>query len=384
MILQDAWVTRHGTQALCAALGLSGYRALFVGGCVRNALLGAPVVDIDLATDALPAKVVEIAEAAGFRVIPTGIDHGTVTVIAQGVHHEVTTFRRDVETDGRRALVAFSTDIAEDAARRDFTMNALYAEPSGKVIDPLGGINDLRARRVRFVGDPERRIREDYLRILRFFRFHAAHGDPSQGLDAEGLAACAALADGIDGLSRERIGAEMRKLLGAGDPAPAVAAMALCGVLAHVLPGGDARPLAVLVHLEQDFHPRWQRRLAILGDDIAGLRLSRAEEAEISRIRDEIGTMTAPVALGWTLGEVPAQDVLLCRAALLETPLPANWQAEVQRGAGSVFPVSASDLMPQMFGPALGTTLRILQAAWLASGLTMGKTALLQIAQNGG
>ena len=118
MILQDAWVTRHGTQALCAALGLSGYRALFVGGCVRNALLGAPVVDIDLATDALPAKVVEIAEAAGFRVIPTGIDHGTVTVIAQGVHHEVTTFRRDVETDGRRAVVAFSTDLSEDGDRR--------------------------------------------------------------------------------------------------------------------------------------------------------------------------------------------------------------------------------------------------------------------------
>ena len=384
MILQDAWVTNHGTQALCAVLGVSGYRALFVGGCVRNALLGAPVTDIDLATDATPAQVVQIAEAAGFKVIPTGLDHGTVTVIALGVHHEVTTFRRDLETDGRHAVVAFSTDIAEDAARRDFTMNALYAEPSGKVIDPLGGIDDLRARRVRFVGDPQQRIREDYLRILRFFRFHAVHGDPSQGLDAEGLAACAALADGLDGLSRERIGAELRKLLGADDPAPAVAAMAQCGVLAHVLPGADARPLAVLVHLEQGLHPRWQRRLALLGGEIAGLRLSRAEEAEISRIRDDIGTMTAHAALGWTLGEVPAQDVLLCRAALLEMPLPPDWQAEVQRGAGSVFPVSASDLMPQLSGPALGATLKILQAAWLASGLTLGKAALLQIAQNGG
>jgi poly(A) polymerase len=255
MRLQDAWVKQPGTQALCAVLGLSGYQALFVGGCVRNALLGAPVTDIDIATDALPETVSEIAETAGFRVIPTGIDHGTVTVIASGIHHEVTTFRRDVETDGRHAVVAFTTDIAEDAARRDFTMNALYAEPSGQVIDPLGGINDLRARRVRFVGDARRRIAEDYLRILRFFRFHAVYGDPTHGVDAEGLAACAELAVGIATLSGERIGAEMRKLLGAPNPAPAVAAMAASGVLAQVLPGADIRALAPLVHLEGDVPP---------------------------------------------------------------------------------------------------------------------------------
>lgn len=384
MILQDAWVTRHGTQALCAVLGLSGYRALFVGGCVRNALLGAPVADIDIATDALPETVSDIAQSAGFRVIPTGIDHGTVTVIAQGVHHEVTTFRRDIETDGRHALVAYSTDIAEDAARRDFTMNALYAEPSGLVIDPLGGIDDLRARRVRFVGDPHRRIAEDYLRILRFFRFHAVYGDASGGLDAEGLAACAERAEGIDRLSRERIGSEMRKLLAARDPAPAISAMVQAGVLARVLPGAHARALAVLVHLEQDLPSRWQRRLALLGGDISGLRLSRAEDSEIGRIRDDIGNLTTPAALGWTLGEIPAQDVLLCRAALLETPLPQGWLAQVQHGAGSVFPVAAHDLMPDMFGPALGTTLKALQARWLDSDLTLTKTALLQIAQNGG
>ena len=220
MILQDDWVSNHGTQALCAALGLSGYSALFVGGCVRNALLGVPVSDIYIATDARPEKVSDIAEQAGFKVFPTGIDHGTVTVIAAGLHHEVTTFRRDVQTDGRRAVVAFSTDIAEDAARRDFTMNALYALPSGEVVDPLGGMADLQARLVRFVGDPHQRIREDYLRILRFFRFHAVYGDPSAGIDAEGLAACAELADGIADLSRERIGAEICKLLAAPNPAP--------------------------------------------------------------------------------------------------------------------------------------------------------------------
>jgi poly(A) polymerase len=377
MILQNAWVKHHGTQALCTALGLSGHTAYFVGGCVRNALLGVPVTDIDIATDAPPKTVSDIAESAGFKVIPTGIDHGTVTVIAGSVHHEVTTFRRDVETDGRRATVAFSTDIAEDAARRDFTMNALYALPSGEVVDPLGGIEDLRARRVRFVGDAHQRIREDYLRILRFFRFHAVYGDPSQGIDAEGLAACAELSDGIANLSRERIGTEVRKLLAAANPAPAVAAMAQSGVLVQVLPGADARALAPLAHLEGDLPPRWQRRLAVLGGSTEALRLSRQEEAELAKIRDDIGSTLGAAALGWTLGEFPAQDVILCRAALFETSLAVNWHSEIQRGAQAVCPVSAADLMPALQGPALGQRLKTLQDRWLASNLTLGKSALL-------
>ena len=379
MKLQGDWINHHGTQALCAALGVSGYQALFVGGCVRNALLGAPVRDIDIATDARPETVTIIAEQAGFKVIPTGIDHGTVTVIAGGLHHEVTTFRRDTETDGRHATVAFSDDIATDAARRDFTMNALYAEPSGLVIDPIGGMADLRARRVRFVGDPSQRIREDYLRILRFFRFHAVHGDPTLGLDAEGLAACAELADGIDTLSRERIGAEMRKLLAAANPAPAVSAMAVSGVLTRVMPGADAKPLAPLVHLEDDLPPRWQRRLAVIGGVTAGdnLRLSRQENAELGHIRDEIGSTLTPAALGWTMGEIPAMDVLLCRAALLSTTLPQDWHAEVQRGAQSHFPVTAQDLMPALQGPALGARLQSLQARWLASDLHLTQDDLL-------
>ena len=378
MILQDAWVTHHGTQALCAALGLSGHSAYFVGGCVRNALLGVPVSDIDIATDAAPQIVSDIAASAGFKVIPTGFDHGTVTVIAGGRHHEVTTFRRDVETDGRRAVVAFTSDITEDAARRDFTMNALYALPSGEVVDPLGGIIDLRARRVRFVGDPHQRIREDYLRILRFFRFHAQHGDPAQGIDPDGLAACAELADGIAGLSRERIGAEMRKLLAAPNPAPALAAMAQSGVLPHVLPGADPRALAPLVHLEDDLPPRWQRRLAALGGSVEALRLSRVEESDLGKIRDEIGSARSPAALGWSLGEALAQDVILCRAALLESPLPSNWHGEVTRGTQTQFPVVAADLMPALQGLALGQRLKSLQAAWLASDLRLDRTALLQ------
>ncbi len=283
------WLDEAPARAVTGALGASGHVVLYVGGCVRNALLGRAVADIDLATDAEPEAVMALAEAAGLRAIPTGIEHGTVTVLADGRPFEVTTFRRDVETFGRRAVVAFTSDIAEDAARRDFTMNALYARPDGAVVDPLGGLADLRAGRVRFVGEPSERIAEDYLRILRFFRIHAWYGDAEGGLDAEGLAACAAAVEGLGLISRERVGAEMAKLLAAPDPAPAVAAMAASGILGAVLPGADARALAPLVHAEAaaGVAPRWQRRLGAMGwqeDWADALRLSRSDARTLATI----------------------------------------------------------------------------------------------------
>ncbi|HUF57410.1 MAG TPA: hypothetical protein VMM55_12700 [Thermohalobaculum sp.] len=216
MRIEAEWLARPGLRAVLDALG-SG--ALIVGGAVRNTLLGLDPGDVDLATPLPPDEVVRRLEAAGLRAVPTGIEHGTVTAVAMGEPHEITTFRADVETFGRHARVAFSQSLEEDAKRRDFTMNALYARPDGTVLDPLrSGLADLRAHRVRFIGDAHARIREDFLRILRFFRFSAIYGD---GLDPQGLAAAEALADGIEGLARERIGAEMRRLLAAADPAPA-------------------------------------------------------------------------------------------------------------------------------------------------------------------
>jgi poly(A) polymerase len=365
------WLTHPGTQKLGTALEAAGHKALFVGGCVRNAVLGEPVADIDITTDATPEVVSDIARNAGFKVVPTGIDHGTVTVIVDSVPHEVTTFRRDVETDGRRAVVAYSTRIEEDAQRRDLTMNALYADLSGNVIDPLGGLADTLARRVRFVGDAETRIREDYLRILRFFRFHAVYGNLDGGLDPEGLAACAALSDGLETISKERIGAEMRKLLSARDPAPTVAAMASSGILAKVLPGADHRALAPLVHLEADHDPRWERRLALLGGEAVedALRLSRAEARDLAGLRDAIGGIDSRAALGWRLGATLAADATIARAALLGNP---------RRGAAATFPINAADLMPTLQGDALGVRLKQLQAKWLASDLTLTREELLK------
>lgn len=379
MKITGDWLTAAGVQAVLGALRGAGHQALCVGGCVRNAVLGAPVADMDVATDAWPETVTDIAEKAGFRVIPTGIDHGTVTVLAMGVSVEVTTFRRDVATDGRHAVVAFSRDITDDAARRDFTMNALYVQADGTVIDPLGGLPDLLARRVRFVGDADQRIREDYLRILRFFRFYAHYANPADGIDAEGLAACAAHLDGLAALSRERVGAELRKLLAAPDPGPAVAAMAQSGVLGAALPGTDARSLPILLHLEGDLPPRWQRRLAVLGGDdpTDALRLSRAESADMGHIRAAIGSDHTLAALGFLHGEALATDACLLRAAFTESLLPDHWRADAKRGVRAQFPVAAADLMPQLQGPALGARLNALQARWLASDLTLTKAELL-------
>ena len=378
MRVAGEWIENTATQAVCAALTSAGWQALFVGGCVRNAALGLAVNDIDIATDAVPETVTILAQNAGFKVVPTGIDHGTVTVIAGGMPHEVTTFRRDIETDGRRAVVAFTTALHDDAARRDFTMNALYARPDGTVVDPLGGLDDLLRRRLRFVGHPEDRIREDYLRILRFFRFTAIYGDPSLGMDADGLAACADLSAGIETLSAERIGAEMRKLLAAVDPAPAMAAMQMAGVLARVLPGGETRALAPLVHLEAGAKPHWLRRLAVLGgDDVTDRwRLSRAESRDLGRIRDAFASMASPAVLGWRLGPDLAADAVLARAALLETQPPTGWRAELHRGASAHFPVKAADL-PGLSGAALGAQLKALEQRWCDSDLTLTRAELL-------
>ena len=368
------WLDHPGTQALCAALEAAGFQALLVGGCVRNALLGRQVADLDLATDATPEMVTRIAEDAGFHVVPTGLAHGTVTVIARHRPHEVTTFRRDVETFGRHATVAYSTNVTEDAARRDFTMNALYADRRGAVIDPLGGLPDLMAGLVRFVGDADARIREDYLRILRFFRFYAHFG--ANGIDAEGLAACAAHSAMLETISRERIGAEMKKLLSAPDPAPALAAMVQAGVLLQVLPGADAGAMAVLVHLEQDVPPDPLRRLAALGgQDVAErLRLSRKEAATLDALRAALSSDETAAVLGWTLGAARARDAVLLRSALSGQPVP-QVQAEIDRGARAAFPVKPADL--SLEGPALGAALRDMQARWITSDLRLSRSALL-------
>lgn len=375
------WLTNPATQKVCKALTDAGYQALFVGGCVRNALLAAPVNDIDISTDALPETVIDLTKAAGLNAVPTGIEHGTITVVSNHIPHEITTFRRDVETDGRRAVVAFSKNVEDDARRRDFTMNALYAAPDGTVVDPLGGMTDLKARRLRFIDNAEDRIREDYLRILRYFRFHAIYGDPLAGMDPDALAAIAANTDGLASLSKERVGTEVKKLLAAPDPAPAVAAMRSTGALYAVLHGTDDKALAPLVHLEEQLGlaPDPIRRLASFGGVglTEALRLSKRESRALQDLRNGVENTMGPAELGYRLGVDPGVSVLLLRAAMMELPLDPTSPAEVARGAASEFPVRPADLMPAHSGPALGQALKMLESRWIDSGLTMDRSTLL-------
>ncbi|WP_170326145.1 CCA tRNA nucleotidyltransferase [Ruegeria arenilitoris] len=379
--ISEGWVSDPATQKVCAALTGGGAQALFVGGCVRNALLGAPVSDIDIATDAHPERVMELAQTAGLKAIPTGIEHGTITVVSGGAPHEITTFRRDVKTDGRRAVVAFSDKVEEDAARRDFTMNAIYARPDGTVLDPLNGLPDLQARRVRFIGTAENRIREDYLRSLRYFRFHAWYGDAEAGFDPDALAAIAANLDGLAGLSRERVGAELLKLLGAPDPAPSVAAMRQAGVLAQLIPGAEDRSLAPLVALEHQAGatPEPIRRLsAIVTPEIAKtLRLSKAQLQRLTRMRDEASSTASIAELGFRYGEEGGMHETLLRCAFLEQPWSEDMRQDLRKGAAADFPVQATDLIPDFTGPALGKKLAELEARWIASGFTLDRKDLL-------
>ncbi|MEJ1991404.1 MAG: CCA tRNA nucleotidyltransferase [Maritimibacter sp.] len=381
LMITDSWLSGKQAQAVCAMLTEAGHQAWFVGGCVRNALIGAPISDIDITSDATPETVTNLAKKAGFHPVPTGFEHGTVTVIVQGHPFEVTTFRHDVETDGRRAVVAYANTIEEDAHRRDFTMNALYATPDGQVTDPLGGLPDLQARRVRFIDDAHDRIREDYLRILRFFRFHAWYGDPDAGLDAEALAAISELSDGLETLSRERVGAEMKKLLTAPDPAPAVASMRQTGVLLHVLPGAEASGLALLVHLEQslDLAPNAMRRLACLGgqDHAERLRLSKKEDRSLQHLLEHRGSMASPQELGYRFGVEAGRDMVILTAVALESSLPVDLENSLERGANAVFPVKPRDLMPGLQGAELGERLQALEARWIASDFMLTRDELL-------
>jgi poly(A) polymerase len=379
MKLDAEFIRNPATQTVLRCIEAAGYSAYFVGGCVRNAILGAPVQDIDLAISASPSIASDLFEKCDLKVVPTGIEHGTITVVSDGLPHEVTTFRKDVATDGRRAVVAFSDDISDDARRRDFTMNALYADKSGNVVDPLNGLPDLKERRVRFIENADQRIKEDFLRSLRFFRFHAWYGDPNAGLDAEALAAIAENLDGLDGLSAERVGAEMLKLLASADPTPAVAAMTVAGVLTHILPGADSRLLGPLVHNEMGQAANPIRRLAVLGgqDVSARLRLSRDQARQLDHLRAISSSVMGPAELGFRFGEELARDGLLIRSTLFEQPLdPADFD-QIRFGAGQKMPVRASDLMPNHTGKELGIELKRLEKIWIDSNFTLGRDDLL-------
>jgi tRNA nucleotidyltransferase/poly(A) polymerase len=397
-----AWLTSGVLARLLAVLDRDGEEARAVGGAVRNALINLPVSEVDIATTAVPEEVVRRVEAAGFKTVPTGIEHGTVTVVIDGGPFEVTTLRRDVETYGRHAKVAFGRDWKVDAQRRDFTINALSASRDGTVFDYVGGLDDLGPRKVRFIGEAKTRIEEDYLRILRFFRFNAAYG--AGDLDADGLHACIAARAGLEQLSRERVRMEFLKLLPAPRAAPVLQAMADAGVLLvalHAVPNVVHFSAMTAVEQALSIPPDPVRRLAALAVVIAEdaerlwqkLRLSNIEHARLAAMAEGWRRISptlsenAACALLYRLGpELFTDQVLLGWSRSGVQPGDDGWRKLAglpQRWSTPTFPIKAGDLIGRGVakGPRLGDALKAAERAWIAAGFPADKATLEQIVQ---
>lgn len=365
-----AWAVGAAGSALLGALDAENGVTRLVGGAVRDALLGLPGADIDLATRLLPADVMARVTAAGLKAVPTGLAHGTVTVVGAGLVAEVTTLRQDVATDGRHAEVVFTDDWRADASRRDFTINALYAAlPGGEISDFFGGEADLLARRVRFIGDPLQRIAEDHLRILRFFRFSARF---AAVVDADGLAACAVRANDLMALSRERIAGELRGLLRVADPAPVVSLMIEHGIWAPVLPELHAERVAVLARTvaaeaAAGVAPGWQRRLAaLLPLDSAGFVGSRLRLSNADRVRIVAAAQGNVRPLGeymWRDGGETVADRLLIAGDAAGAAAALAWVRPKMPASGR--DIIARGVAP---GPQVAARLADFERAWVAAG----------------
>ena len=371
------WLDRPGIKRLLKALDAKGGHARFVGGAVRDFLLGEHPGDLDLATTHRPDEVVRRLEKAGIKAVPTGIDHGTVTAISSGTIVEVTSLRADVSTDGRRATVAYTDDWKQDAGRRDFTINALYADPySGELHDYYGGLEDLRSRTVRFIGEPLQRIAEDHLRILRYFRFHAryGHGDP----DPQALQACTERANDLMALSRERIADELLKLLALDDPLPTARLMLERGLFAPVVPEiASVDRLAALIDAERvaAIPPAPLRRLASLlpadaevASQVAGrLKLSNKAKKRLASAADRSLGIN-PQALAYRVGTESAVDRLLLAGRPADAAAVAAWTPPR-------LPISGGQLIARGVpeGPAVARTLKRIEDEWEAAGFPRGE-----------
>jgi len=407
-IAHQDWFQDAALQRVLKLLNSDGGEARIAGGAVRNALMGHPINDADIATTLLPQAVITRAEAAGIKAVPTGIDHGTVTLVVDGRPFEVTTLRRDAETDGRRATVVFGTDWQEDAERRDLTINGLYADKDGNVIDLVGGLADIETKTVRFIGEAAARIAEDYLRILRFFRFFAWYGGGRP--DAEGLRACVRGRSGLKTLSAERVWSEMKKILAAEDPGRALLWMRQTGILTDIIPesekwGIDTIPALIEAEQSLGWSPEPLLRLvAIIPPDAARLeglaerlRLSKAEAgflqqwASAPTIPDEVTDAVfarllyrhgvagliarLKLSLASTRMQARTHDAAMLRAARLSTLLGLAERFEKPQ-----FPLSGADVLKAGLpaGPKVGELLAVLENQWVDMNFSLSRDRLLE------
>ena len=377
------WVKDPDTKKITKMFIDKGHKIYFVGGCVRDSILGNPVTDIDMSTTALPDQITQIAKANSLRAIPTGIKYGTITIISNCKPYQITTFRKDATTDGRHAEVLYSNDMITDATRRDFTINALYADADGNVIDPLKGINDLYSRIIKFIFNPKKRIIEDNLRILRFFRFHAWYGDPDKSLDPASLNACTYYKSKVATLSNERMGAEMKKIMSAPNPISSLEAMAMAVVLELVMPKASTSQLSSLLKLENKIQRgiHWTTRAAIMtSTDLKNIwKISKVDYKKLWNLQKLKVGKDKVSKISYLYGEEFSWQYAILKYVSLNKDIPKNICTEIKRGTNALFPIKSCELINDFKGPELGKRIKDLQHAWVNSDFSLTREELLNL-----
>ena len=379
------WNSDSPLKTLIHSLESSGGVAYLVGGCVRNTILGRPFTDIDIATDLLPEQVVKISKKEGYKVIQTGLSYGTVTIVNAGRKFEVTTFRSDIKTYGRKASVKFTADIKLDAMRRDFTMNSIYMNISGEIIDPLGSLDDLLEKKIKFIGNPSERIEEDNLRILRFFRFLAEFNKGRSDIDQDTMEALYKYKKEVKSLSRERIWMELKRILSVPEPQHIFSIMIEKGILDEVFPPIEIEGLSKVITAEKKYSvsPSHLVRLFSLNKSIGKkwahyVSLTSNEAKILEFIKESLVHYKDLKTVAYKFGRVVAEGWLLNYDDGFSEMIPSKISEIIDNGCNTFFPVSGVDLLEEMEeGPELGRQMEWLEDLWIKSGFTMGKKELL-------
>ena len=378
---ETKWLRNPSAQKLSKLYKNFGYQVLFVGGCVRNTILKMPVTDIDLATDAQPEEIIKIAKENNIRFVPTGLAHGTITLIIDNKNYQITTFRTDFDHDGRYAKVEFTESLLLDASRRDLTINALYCNHVGEVIDPLNGLDDIKKQKIKFIGNPNERIKEDNLRILRFFRFQAIYGNKNLEIDSIALEACHNHKSKLAALSKERITSELRKILSAPNPLEVIIKMNETGVLNELFQKVSIDSLEAYLKTEEKFkiNINWLGRLLSLQvtQEEESLKLTRCEFKFLKQTKSAIENQIHVIEFSYYNGVENGKIYSILQNFRHNIILSKNLLNQINSLATKKFPITAKDLMPEINGKKLGEALRSLEDRWIKSNFTLSKKDLL-------
>lgn len=378
---ETKWLRNPSAQKLSKLYKNFGYQVLFVGGCVRNTILKMPVTDIDLATDAQPEEIIKIAKENNIRFVPTGLAHGTITLIIDNKNYQITTFRTDFDHDGRYAKVEFTESLLLDASRRDLTINALYCNHVGEVIDPLNGLDDIKKQKIKFIGNPNERIKEDNLRILRFFRFQAIYGNKNLEIDSIALEACHNHKSKLAALSKERITSEIRKILSAPNPLEVIIKMNETGVLNELFQKVSIDSLEAYLKTEEKFkiNINWLGRLLSLQvtQEEESLKLTRCEFKFLKQTKSAIENQIHVLEFSYYNGVENGKIYSILQNFRHNIILSKNLLNQINSLATKKFPITAKDLMPEIRGKKLGEALRSLEDRWIKSNFTLSKKDLL-------